>query len=363
MKVIVFGGKGGVGKSSISTATAVKIASLAPNKNVLLISFDIAHNLSDLFLKTVGDKLTQITENLWAIEPNPDLYAERYTKKFAEKMRKLAKSMPIVGMMPSLEDFIEKTFTHNSIPLALKNSMFFQRILDAEDVIEGVGEEVDELSRMKFDYVICDFPPTGNMIALFEIPKNQVQVVMKYTLETMAQVREFMKGIRKVAKLFNPFGIGKSEEQRNLAKEIVNMLNELEKRGERVANILKNDGSLRLVSIAEKPSFEEIKRAADLSKEYINLEAVHINRIIQKKFAEICEMCRIQRTNQEKYIKLIEEYFKDFRVWKSHRLTREPIGLDGLMELADEVYGKDITLEEILEPLSKIESSNSKRES
>lgn len=350
MKLLVFGGKGGVGKSSISTATAVKIASLDPDKKVLLISFDIAHNLSDLFLKEVGNDVTQITDNLWAIEPDPNEYAEKYTKVFATKMRKLAKSMPIVGMMPQLEEFIEKTFTHNSIPLSLKNSMFFQRILDASEVIEGIGEEVDDLSRMKFDYIVCDFPPTGNMIALFEVPKNQIQVIMKYSLETMAQVREFMKGIKRLTTLLNPFSGKKTQEQRNLSQEIIDMLNEVEQRGSRVADMLEKEGSLRLVSIAEKPSFEEIKRGAELTKPYIALDGIHVNRIIQKQFTADCEMCNIQRSNQDKYINKIKEYFNDKKVWLSHRLTIEPIGIDGLMALADEIYGVKTDLKEIISP-------------
>ena len=48
-RIIVFGGKGGVGKSSISAATAVKLAKDLPDKRILLISFDIAHNVTDLF--------------------------------------------------------------------------------------------------------------------------------------------------------------------------------------------------------------------------------------------------------------------------------------------------------------------------
>lgn len=351
--LLVYGGKGGVGKSSISTSTAVKLAQLAPNKNILLISFDIAHNLSDLLGVEVGNEVKKITNNLYAVEPDPEKYAEKYTRKLAEKMRALAKSMPIVGMMPSLEEFIEKTFTANSIPLALKNSIFFQKILDADEIIEGVGEEQDEFSKIKFDIVVADFPPTGNMIALFEIPKNQIQILLKYTLETMAQVHEFMKGLKRITKVFNPFGWGRTDEQKNQAKEIVTMLKELERRGTRVTTLLKEQGSLRLVTIAEKPSFEEVKRAEELSKEYINVDAVHINGIIQDKFTQNCEMCRIQKENQVKYIEKIKEYFANIKVWTSHKLTIEPIGLDGLLTLANEVYGKEITLDEIINPNKK----------
>ena len=75
-KILVLGGKGGVGKSSISAATAVLLSDLLPDKKILLISFDMAHNLSDLLSKEIGNKITPITNNVWAIEPDPNDYAE-----------------------------------------------------------------------------------------------------------------------------------------------------------------------------------------------------------------------------------------------------------------------------------------------
>ena len=127
-RIIVLGGKGGVGKSSISAATAVALSDLLPEKRILLISFDIAHNLTDMFNKEIGGKLTQLTSNLWGVEPDPDVYAEQYTKIFAKKMKELIKKMPIVGFIPQIKTFIDTTFTADSIPLALKNAMFFQKI-------------------------------------------------------------------------------------------------------------------------------------------------------------------------------------------------------------------------------------------
>ena len=349
MRLIVFGGKGGVGKSSISAATAVKLSKLT-DKNILIISFDMAHNLCDLFATPVGNNLTQISTNLWAIEPDPDEYAEQMTSEFAERMRVLAKATPIVSKISTLEEFIDKTLTADSIPLSAKNSMFFQRLLDADEILEDVGEEVDLLSKMKFDYVIADFPPTGNMIALFDVPQNTIQVLLKYSLETMAQVREFVKGFKKVTKVFNPLSWGRPEDQKNHAVDVLKALKALEKRGERVTKLMKENGSLRLVSIAEKPSYEEAKRAHELSIKYISVDAIHVNRIIEKKYTAGCEMCNLQRKSQDKYIEAIKGTFNDMKVWLSHRLKNAPIGMDGLMDLADEIYGKDITLDEILYP-------------
>ena len=141
-RIIVLGGKGGVGKSSISAATALKLSQLLPNKKILIISFDMAHNLSDLFLKEIGNKITQLSNNLWGIEPDPNIYAEEYTRNLLVKMKALMKQMPFVGFIPQIENFINTTFTSDSIPLALKNAIFFQKILDAEDLTQEIQFDI-----------------------------------------------------------------------------------------------------------------------------------------------------------------------------------------------------------------------------
>ncbi|MFW9972696.1 MAG: ArsA family ATPase [Candidatus Odinarchaeota archaeon] len=344
-KIIVFGGKGGVGKSSISAATAVRLSELLPTKKILLISFDIAHNLTDIFGVPINSNITPITDNLWAIEPDPTLYAEMYTKELVEKMKTLTRQMPIIGNIPQIEKFINTTFTADSIPLALKNAMFFQKLLDAEDI---------DTQEIQFDIIVADFPPTGNMVALFEIPEDQVKVVLKYSLNFYNSIREAIRNFSKMFRqLIKPFDDGSYEKRRELGREIFNMVVELEKRGERISDLIHNVGSLRLVTIAERPSFEEIKRARDLTKRYISLHAVHINMLtpIVKK----CEYCKKLRFNQLKFISEIKNEFKKLRIWESNRLIDEPIGLEGIKKLAMEVYGND-DANEILNPLVKVKN-------
>ncbi|TFG25147.1 MAG: hypothetical protein EU529_01815 [Promethearchaeota archaeon] len=343
-RILVLGGKGGVGKSSISAATAVALSDLLPDKRFLLISFDMAHNLSDLFACDIGDKLTPLTKNLWAIEPDPDVYAKEYTDLFAKKLRSLLKKMPIVGLIPQIKNFIDTTFTADSIPLALKNAMFFQKILDAEDInAQGV----------QFDVIVADFPPTANMVALFDIPEDQVKVVLKYSLNFYNSIKNSLKGVLKYSLNFynsiknslHPF---EQEGKRvSIGDEIVKMLNDLEQRGERISNLIHDVGSLRLVTIAEKPSFEEIKRARDLTKKYISLDAVHINMITPK--AKKCDFCNSMRSMQLNYVEDIINEFNNIKIWQSIRLKEEPIGLDGLRNLAREIYG-DAGAKEMLYP-------------
>ncbi|MHA1194973.1 MAG: ArsA-related P-loop ATPase, partial [Promethearchaeota archaeon] len=108
-------------------------------------------------------------------------------------------------------------------------------------------------------------------------------------------------------------------------------------------------GSLRLVTIAEKPSFEEIIRARDLTKRYVNLDAVHINLLIPEDSTKKCKFCKNIRGLQQKYLKNILTEFKQLKIWESRRLDIEPIGLDNLRKLAEEIYG-DATSQEILYP-------------
>lgn len=338
-KLIVFGGKGGVGKSSISAATAIKLSELVPNKKILLISFDIAHNLTDIFGITIDNKVTAITDNLWAIEPDPNVYAEEYTKDLVDKMKTLTKQMPIIGKLPQIEKFINTTFTADSIPLALKNAMFFQKLLDAEDI---------NTQEIQFDIIVADFPPTGNMVALFEIPEDQVKVVLKYSLNFYNSVRSAIRNFSKIFRqIIKPFEDTSYEKRRELGKEIFNMVVELEKRGERISDLIHNVGSLRLVTIAERPSFEEIKRARDLTQRYIALHAVHINMLTPK--AKKCDFCNNMRANQLRFASEIKTEFKNLKIWESNRLIDEPIGLEGLRKLAKEIYG-DATSNEILKP-------------
>ena len=217
--------------------------------------------------------------------------------------------------------------------------MFFQKILDAEDV---------NTQDIQFDIIIADFPPTANMITLFEIPEDQVKVVLKYSLNFYNSIKGAIRDVSKVwRQIVKPFD--NYEERRELGKEVFNMIVELEKRGERISDLIHEIGSLRLVTIAEKPSFEEIKRARDLTKKYIQLDGIHINMLVPKKHAKKCNFCGQISSIQNIYLLEIKKEFKNLKIWESNRIKEEPIGITGLKDLAKEVYG-EINAEEILNP-------------
>ncbi len=381
--LLIFGGKGGVGKSSISTATAVHLADQLQDQTVLLISFDIAHNLSDLFGKTIGSDVTQITKNLFAIEPDPDKYTKAYTGELTKKTQELIHSSKIIAMIPDLGSIISEAVEGDNIPLALKNSLFFQSIIDAENPLEQIGEkqmrykglsqtgEIPYEERQvipEFDIIVCDFPPTGNMIALFEIPTDATQQMMRLTLKMLSSIQSSFNKLKKLTKWVKPatwmankiVGDDRSEdsqlnkdEQKNLAQEILDIVIDMEHRSKRISRLMKWLGSLRLVSIAEKPSYEESKRARDLSLPFVSVDAIHINRLIPESERGNSSYLDNILNNQVIYQKAIREDFQEQKVWESHLLDTPPIGLEGLLKLADEIYG-DTPVWDILNPLHRI---------
>ena len=70
-RIIIFTGKGGVGKSSVAAAHA--LSSAKSGKKTLLVSADTAHNLGDIFKIQIGSKVTKISENLDALELDSDV--------------------------------------------------------------------------------------------------------------------------------------------------------------------------------------------------------------------------------------------------------------------------------------------------
>jgi len=265
----------------------------------------------------------------------------------------------------------------------MKNSLFFQSIIDAENPMADIGEKQmrykginqDDSTPLEarkkipsFDILICDFPPTGNMIALFEVPQDNAQRSMKFSLRVISSVQNSFNSLKKITKWAKPAtwlakGIIKDErkddyklekeEKKNLAQDILDILHDMEMRSSRISSIIKGIGSLRLVSIAEKPSFEEVKRAKTMSEPYISIDGMHINRLIPEDERGRSKYLDNLYVYQEKYQKLIHNEFSELKIWESHLLDHPPIGIEGLMELANNIYNKTL-IEDILNPLHRI---------
>src|SRR6056297_2668748 len=144
---VFFSGKGGVGKSTVSCATATWLAD--NDYETLLVTTDPAPNLSDIFEQDIGHEVTEIDgiENLSAIEIDPDTAAEEYRQETIEPMRELLGEEEIQTVEEQL------------------NSPCVEEIAAFDNF-------VDFMDSPEYDVVVFDTAPTGHTIRLMELPSD-----------------------------------------------------------------------------------------------------------------------------------------------------------------------------------------------
>jgi len=154
VKFIFFSGKGGVGKSTMSCATAVWLA--GRGYKTLLVTTDPAPNLSDIFGQEIGHHITSIKDlaNLHAIEIDPDTASEEYRER-------------IVGPLRDLLD--EKNLQTIKEQL---NSPCVEEVASFDKFIEFMDDP-------QYDVVIFDTAPTGHTIRLLELPGGWAETLQK----------------------------------------------------------------------------------------------------------------------------------------------------------------------------------------
>ncbi|MFH1317025.1 MAG: ArsA-related P-loop ATPase [Candidatus Woesearchaeota archaeon] len=185
-KLLIFGGKGGVGKTSCAAATAIYAAS--KGKKTLILSTDPAHSLSDSFEKEIGNKITRINENLEVLR-NPKGISETQGNKVssAPKIAKRFLSAPKTqGFLDALEidaasllkdyktkygDLIKQIANEGTFFSKEDIQEFFDLSLPGMDELMALVKIIDILEEDKYDLLILDTAPTGHTIRLLEMPQ------------------------------------------------------------------------------------------------------------------------------------------------------------------------------------------------
>jgi arsenite-transporting ATPase len=157
-QLILVGGKGGVGKTTVAAAIGWALASRYPDKNIRLISIDPAHSLGDAFGAKLEHEPTQITTNLSGQEINADIVLEQFRNDY---LWELAEMMS--GEGPSA----------GAVKIAYTPEAWRQIVAQA---LPGIDEMLsliivmDLLNRKQQDLIILDTAPTGHLLRFLEMP-------------------------------------------------------------------------------------------------------------------------------------------------------------------------------------------------
>lgn len=148
-RVLMFGGKGGVGKTTCSATTALHYASLG--RRTLIISSDLTPSLSDIFELDVGptEKTVPGVDNLDALEIGPDEVMKRWKKKFGPEIYEAASSLV---------------------------DMEYDELIDYVALAPGIQEEflldyvLERVKDGSYDIIVWDTAPAGDTLRLLELP-------------------------------------------------------------------------------------------------------------------------------------------------------------------------------------------------
>jgi arsenite-transporting ATPase len=304
-RIILYTGKGGVGKTTVSAATALRAAEMG--YRTVVLSTDAAHSLADSFDVPLGPEPTQVTENLWAQES--DVYFN------------------IKNWWGIVQEWLTALLVWQGM-----------REMEAEEIAVLPGME--ELANLlwitrnyesgNFDTVIVDCAPTGQALTLLSFPE-----AARWWVDKVLPVE------RRLAKIAGPVVRGltgmpvPNKPVFDAAEELAGRLAEL--------HDLLSDREVSTVRLVVNPEKMVIKEA-QRSFTYLNLygyvtDAVVCNRLLPKAVAD--SYFARWRTAQRKYRRQIEQAFSPLPVLTAPLLEHEVVGMEGLRELAQQLFGND----------------------
>lgn len=156
MAMLVFAGKGGVGKTTLACVTALRLAKTYPGKRILLFSADPAHSLADCLNMPLGPKPKQVVPGLWAMEMDATADFVALKNQYREELAKF-----LSRLMPNLD----LTFDREVM----------ERIMDLSppgiDELMALAAVMDFLTPEGYDLLVLDAAPTGHLIRLLELPE------------------------------------------------------------------------------------------------------------------------------------------------------------------------------------------------
>ncbi|RLD86474.1 MAG: ArsA family ATPase [Bacteroidetes bacterium] len=303
MRIILFTGKGGVGKTTIAAATARNIAKTG--SKTLVISTDPAHSLADAINQKIGPEPTLISENLYGQELDVYYSMQKYWKNLRQLMQTVLRWQGVDNVLAE---------EMSAIPGMEEGSAFMW--------IEKY------YSEKKFDVIIIDSAPTGETLTLLTLPQvTQWWVTKAFPLQKFA-IKALGMGVRKTTGI--PLDKG--------YEELQILFDKLEK----IHKVFSNPEicSIRIVTNPEKMVVNESKRVYTYLQLYgYNVDSIIINRIIP--INKDTAFFKNYISSQSKHIKEIEESFSPVPIFKSEHIGEEVFGLDLLDKIAYQVYGEE----------------------
>lgn len=299
MRLILYLGKGGVGKTTTAAATAVRAAELG--YRTLVVSTDVAHSLADALDTPLGPLPTKLSERLWGQEINVlDEVRQHWGQLrdyFATLLRRKGMSEVAaeeLAIIPGMEEIV---------------SLLHIRRQARED---------------NFDVVIVDAAPTGETVRLLTMPET----FQWYASRVMDWEPTTMKAVRPLVKAVIP------------AINVIDTLKKLTEGVEELRETLTDPeiSSYRLVVNPERMVLKEAQRASTyLALFGYPIDGVVLNRVLPADAAEGAFMQELTKI-QQGYLQQIYDTFVPLPIWQSPHYARDIRGVSDLSMVGNALF-------------------------
>ena len=311
-RYIMFGGKGGLGKTTFSAATAYWLAQ--QGKKVLVFSVDPQASLSDIFQKDIfGKGPVKIMDNLWAQEIDADQHIKAYQQEIRQKI------LDMYGF-EEVPDEIEQYIQAASAEPAMEESAIFDAVVDI--VVEG-----------NYDYYIYDLVPLGHALYYLSMAKVYDEWINKIT-----QLREEM---REYEEMVSRLKREKETEEDQILKELQYIRGRINSSSQILTD--KEKTGFFFVVIPEEMILIDTLKAADLfSKFDVPISGYVVNRVIPHELLQqnLPPYLKNRIKMQDKYISQINEFFTDKVAAHVPELERDVTGLEMIQRLSEIMFGE-----------------------
>ena len=291
-----FGGKGGVGKTSLAAATGLRLAAAYHDKRILLFSTDPAHSLADCFGVPLGPDIVSVAvDNLFACEQDPEALFERFRDRYGDSITDIFDSLTSRGVQVRFEKESMQQLSSLSPP-AVDEIMFLKSLMDMAD-------------SGQFDLFVLDTAPTGHALRFLELPEL---------------AHAWLRAIFKVLLKY----------ERTASQEMVDLARSLR----RFQAILTDAAQAEfvVVTLAEEMAVRELERLLEhLSQLRVGCHSVVFNKIIPK---SRCGFCRATREAQERHMASFRKAHPDLHVISLPLFPQPIAGLTTLRDLESVLF-------------------------
>jgi arsenite-transporting ATPase len=311
-RYIMFGGKGGLGKTTFSAATAYWLAK--QGKKVLVFSVDPQASLSDIFQRDIfGKGPVQIMENLWAQEIDADQHIKAYQNEIRQKI------LDMYGF-DSVPEEIEQYIQAASAEPAMEESAIFDAVVDI--VVQG-----------NYDYYIYDLVPLGHALYYLSMAKVYDEWINKIT-KLREEMREYEEMVARLKRQ-------KETEEDQILRELQYIRGRINASSQILTD--KEKTAFFFVVIPEEMILIDTRKAAELFAKFdVPISGYVVNRVVPRQLLQenIPPYLRNRIEMQEKYLKQIDEFFGRQVAAQVPELERDVTGLEMIQKLAEIMYGE-----------------------